>query len=78
LEEEKQQLFIQLLTINLTFVFPAAGDLGTFSKLKVHFKTEYPIETNLFTKDNRTQAIKTLYTKAGDGKETKVTSFILR
>eukprot|EP00090_Calanus_glacialis_P047494 TRINITY_DN989_c0_g1_i1.p1 TRINITY_DN989_c0_g1~~TRINITY_DN989_c0_g1_i1.p1 ORF type:complete len:1577 (+),score=288.14 TRINITY_DN989_c0_g1_i1:339-5069(+) len=49
-----------------------AGDLGTFSKLKVHFKTEYPIETNLFTKNNRTQAIKTLYTKAGDGKETEV------
>jgi hypothetical protein len=49
-----------------------AGDLGTFSKLKVHFKTEYPIETNLFTKENRTAAIKTLYTKAGDGNETKV------
>jgi len=49
-----------------------AGDLGTFSKLKVHFKTEYPIETNLFTKGNRSQAIKTLYTKAGDGNETLV------
>jgi len=49
-----------------------AGDLGTFSKLKVHFKTEYPIETNLFTKENRTQAIKTLYSQAGDGNETKV------
>ena len=57
----------------ITFLFIlAAGDLVTFSKLKVHYKTEYPIESNLFTKENRTQAIKTLYAKTADGKETEV------
>jgi hypothetical protein len=50
----------------------AAGNLVAFSKLKVHYKTEYPIESNLFRKESRTQAIKTLYVKAADVNETEV------
>ena len=54
------------------FLILAAGNLVTFSKRKIHYRTEYPIENNLFTKENRTQAIKTLHAKAADGNETEV------
>ena len=42
------------------------------SRLNNYHKTEYPIETNLFTKGSLTQAIKTLYFEAADEKEIKV------
>ena len=52
--------------------FSAAGDLVTFSKLKVHYKTDYQLETNLFTKETRTKPIKSLYENAKDLNETQV------
>lgn len=42
-----------------------SGDLATFSKLQTHFKREYQTDKELFTQDNRPQAIVTLYDMAG-------------
>ena len=50
----------------------AAGDLVTFSKLKVHYKTDYALQTNLFTKETRPGPIKTLYENARDRTEAEV------
>ena len=52
--------------------FSAAGDLVTFSKLKVHYQTDYKLDTNLFTKETRTKPIKTLYENARDVNEPQV------
>jgi len=41
------------------------GDLASFSKIKTHFKRDYPIDEHLFTRDNRPKAIQTLYDEAG-------------
>ena len=50
----------------------AAGDLVTFSKLKVHYQTDYALQTDLFTKETRPRAIKSLYEAARDRNEPEV------
>jgi len=41
-----------------------SGDLSSCSKIRTHFKQGHKINKNLFTRDNRPQAIVTLYSKA--------------
>ena len=44
----------------------------TFSKMKTHYKTEYQLDTKLFTKDSRTEPVKKLYEEARDKHQLQV------
>ena len=54
------------------FLASAAGDLATFSKLKQHYKTDYSLTTDLFTRDTRPRPIRTLYEAARDTTQPEV------
>ena len=54
------------------FLASAAGDLATFSKLKQHYKTDYGLTTDLFTRDTRPRPIRTLYEAARDSTQPEV------
>ena len=48
--------------------------METFSKMKTHYKTDYQLDTELFTKDSRTEPLKRLYEEARDKHQPKVSS----
>ena len=43
-----------------------------FSKLKNHYNTVYTLDTHLFTRETRTEAIKSLYEAARESDEAEV------
>ena len=49
----------------------------TFSKMKSHYKTQYQLDTKLFTKDSRTEPVKQLYEQARDKHQLEVRSWML-
>ena len=57
---------VTIVVKRINNVNSAAGDLETFSKMKTHFKTQYQLETELFTKDSRPEQLKRLYEQARD------------
>lgn len=59
---------------NVNFV--AAGDLVTFSKMKSHYKTEYQLDTKLFTKESRSEPIQQLYDQARDKHQLQVRNWL--
>ena len=54
------------------FLILAAGDLVTFSKLRVHYSTHYSLDTELFTRESRTAQVQALYQAARDRGEPEV------
>jgi hypothetical protein len=45
-------------------IFTAESDLMTFVQIKNHFKTDYGIQTSLFTIQTRTEALSKMYENA--------------
>ena len=46
----------------------------TFSKMKSHYKTQYRLDTDLFTKDSRPPPLQELYEQARDEHQPTVSS----
>ena len=58
--------------VNKIFECSAAGDLSSYSKLRQHYTTEYKQETQLFTVDSRSAAVRRLYEQARGPAHTQV------